>query len=344
LTYFDQSDFHFRTIMKIKTLHFTGKILGCCALSLLCAGISPIIQAQTKTQAPIKSKAPGVGKVKGLLYEISLKNQGDTAQDKTGSKAHTAIAYLFGSIHIAKKDFYPMSAPVQKAYAQADTIVVEADSSSDTAAQTIASKLTYTAPDKLENHVSQAVWGTLKAMAGKSVDQFQSYTPAMVAMGLTVEVSMQLGFDPAQGIDLHFIHAAKKDNKTLLELDGVEFQADVLGSLNDDEGNAMLAATLDSFRKGQVKGQFQKMSQAWLKADSAGLEKIFLEAGNKDEGSKKIMNSLMDDRNEGIANKIRDLMQQGKKPFIVLSAGHMAGERSIIAQLKQQGLQVKQIR
>jgi uncharacterized protein YbaP (TraB family) len=326
--------------MKIKASHFTGNILRCCALSILCAGLSPVAIAQTKTQ----TKAPSASKVKGLLYEISLKSQSEPGQNNPDNKAKPTIAYLFGSIHIAKKDFYPMSAPVQKAYAQADTIVVEADSSSDTAAQTITSKLTYAAPDKLENHVSQAVWGTLKAMTGKSIDQFQSFTPAMVAMGLTIEVSMQLGFDPVQGIDLHFINAAKKDHKTLIELDGLEFQADVLASLNDDEGNAMLASTLDSFRKGEVKRQFQKMSQAWLKADSDGLENIFLEAGNKDEGSKKIMHMLMDDRNESMTNKIRDLMLQGKKAFIVVSAGHMAGERSIIAQLKQQGLHVKQIR
>jgi uncharacterized protein YbaP (TraB family) len=326
--------------MKTKAKHFSSKILSFCALSLMCTSLSTGAIAQTKVPA----KSPMTSKVKGLLYEVRSLNQDDVAQEKGNSKAQPTIAYLFASVQIAKKDFYPMSAPVQRAYAQADTIVVEADSSSDTAAQTIASKLTYTAPDKLENHVSQAVWGTLKAMAGKSVNQFQSYAPVMVAMGLSVEVSMQLGFDPAQSIDLHFINAAKKDNKALVEIDGMEFQADVLGSLNDDEGNAMLANTLDSFRKGELKSQLQKMNQAWLKADANGLEKIVLEAGNRDEGSKKIMNSLMIDRNEGIANKIRDLMQQDKKAFVVLSAGHMAGERSIIAQLKQQGLQVKQIR
>lgn len=331
--------------MKNKTPHFTSKILSYCAAGVMCASFSTGVLAQTKvtgqTPATVKTtvKPTTASKVKGLLYEIRLNDQ-----DKTNQETKPTIAYLFGSIHIAKKNFYPMSAPVRKAYAQSDTVVVAADSSGDNAAQAIVSKLSYTAPDKLENHVSQAVWGTLKAMAGKSIDQFQSYAPAMVAMGLTIEVSMQLGFDPAQGIDLHFINAAKKDQKNLIELDGLAFQADVLGSLNDDEGNAMLASTLDSFRKGEVKSQFQKMSQAWLKADSDGLEKIFLEAGNKDEGSRKIMHMLMDDRNEAMANKIRGMMQQGKKAFIVLSAGHMAGERSIIAQLKQQGLQVRQIR
>ncbi|MFZ6799080.1 TraB/GumN family protein [Undibacterium sp. Di24W] len=326
--------------MKTKTKHFSSKILSFCALSLVCACLSTGALAQTKGPA----KPPMTSKVKGLLYEVRLMNQDDATIEKTNNKAKPPIAYLFASVHIAKKDFHPMSVPVQKAYAQADTIMVEADSNSDSAVQAIASKLSYSAPDKLEKHVSQAVWGTLKAMAGKSVDQFQSYTPVMVAMGLSVEVSMQLGFDPTQSIDLHFINAAKKDNKALIELDGLEFQADVLGSLNDDEGNALLANTLDSFRKGELKSQLQSMNQAWLKADANGIEKILLEAGNRDEGSKKIMNSLMDDRNEGIANKIRELMQQGKKAFIVLNAGHMAGERSIIAQLKQQGLQVKQIR
>lgn len=323
--------------MKIHTSHFTRHTLCCYALSLVCASLAPLAIAQTPM--PLKSKASTTiekkGKVKGLLYEVTM-------QQPDGNKP--PLAYVFGTIHLAKKDFYPLSAPVQKAYAQADTVVVEIDSSSDTAAQTLANKLSYSAPDTLEKHISPAVWGTLKAMAGKSIDQFQTYTPALVAMGLKAEVTMQLGYDPEQSLDLHFINAARADNKALIELDSIEFQADVLASLNDDEGNALLANTLDSFRKGELKNRLQTIRQAWLRADADVLGKILLETSKQDAGSQKITHMLLDDKNERITTQLHDMMRQGKKAFFVLDAGHMAGERSIIAQLKQQGLQVKQIR
>ena len=341
--------------MKIKAKHFignnTGKLLRYLALGLMCAGLSTGALAQTKAQTKEQTKASKLAsnkasiasKVKGLLFEIRPIKQDDMWQDKD-SKMSPPLGYLFGTIQIAKKDFYPLSAPVQKAYTQADTVVVEIDSSSDTAAQTLANKLSYSAPDTLEKHISPVVWGTLKAMAGKSIDQFQTYTPALVAMGLKAEVTMQLGYDPEQSLDLHFINAARADNKALVELDSIEFQADVLASLNDDEGNALLANTLDSFRKGELKSRLQAVRQAWLRADADVLGKLLVETSQQDAGSQKITHMLMDDKNERIATRMHDMMRQGKKAFFVVDAGHMAGERSIIAQLKQQGLQVKQIR
>ena len=38
----------------------------------------------------------------------------------------------------------------------------------------------------------------------------------MVAMGLTINVAQQLGYEPRQGLDLYFITLAKKDKRTLL--------------------------------------------------------------------------------------------------------------------------------
>lgn len=288
-----------------------------------------------------KSRTKSPAKVSGLLYAISLAPDGTPAG--TGKKAKN-IAYLYGSIHVAKADFYPLSTPVRKAYAQADTVVVEADITDEVANKATAAKLTYSPPDKLENHLSAPTWKTLKAMTGDLLDQFQQYHPVMVAMGLTVSVGQQLGYEPEHGIDLHFIQAARKDKKSLMALESVQFQADVLANLSDAESDALLANTLDSFQKGEVKQEFARLSETWRAADAEGLSKILLEEGNKDIGSKKIMQKLMDERNPAMAQKIHDLMRAGKKLFIVISSGHLAGDHNLINLLKQQGLQVQQVR
>lgn len=280
-------------------------------------------------------------KVTGLLYSISL----PAANAQTGqAKKNIPVAYLYGTIHVAKADFYPLSTPVRKAYGQANTLVIEADITNEAGNKDIVSKLSYVAPDKLENHLTANTWTTLKSMTGDVAEQFQKYHPVMVAMGLTVGVGQQLGYDPERGLDLHFIKAAKKDKKTLVELDSVQFQADVLTSLTDAESEALLVNTLDSFQKGEVKQEFDRLSSTWLAADADGLTKILLEEGNKDIGSKKIMQKLMDERNPMMAEKIVELMRNGKKLFIVVSSGHFAGDNNLISLLKQQGLQVQQIR
>lgn len=282
---------------------------------------------------PVKAKLAS-SKVQGLLFEI-------TQADATKSLKKS---YLFASIHVAKADFYPLSMPVQNAYRQSDTVAVEADSSDDAASKSVVAKLSYVAPDKLQSHISPVTWDLLQSMTGSAVEQFQTYTPIMVAMGLTVSVGMQLGYDPAQGLDLHFIHASKRDKKPLLELEGLAFQAEVLASLSDEEGNAALGSTLNSFRQGEVAKELNRIAAAWKAADVQGLAKILIDAGNRDEGAKKLMKSLMEERNANIAEKILAQINAGKSLFAVVAAGHLAGENNLIEALQQQGLQVKQIK
>ncbi len=291
------------------------------------------VQAKTSLARAVKTKLPS-SRVQGLLFEIT---QADA--EKSAKKS-----YLFASIHVAKADFYPLSLPVQNAYHQADTVAVEADSSDEAANRNMVAKLSYVAPDRLQAHISPVTWDLLQSMTGSAVEQFQTYTPIMVAMGLTVSVGMQLGYDPAQSLDLHFINASKKDKKPLLELEGLEFQAGVLASLSDEEGNATLSNTLNSFRQGAVAKELNRIATAWKAADAQGLAKILMDAGNRDEGAKKLMKSLMEERNAGIAEKILEQIRAGKSLFAVVAAGHLAGENNLIEALQRQGLQVKQIK
>ena len=266
---------------------------------------------------------------RGLLFEI-----------KSGDKT----AYLFGSIHIAKPDFYPMSPKVEAAYKAADTVMVEADTTDVQAMQAMLPKLMYAAPDKLQNHLTPATWTEFQSLFGPAAEQLQNLKPFLVLSAITIQVAAQLGYSPEQGIDLHFIKRSKEDKKTLLELENLTFQANIMGSLSDEEGNSLIASLVDSIKKREIVSELNSLVDAWKAADADAIAKLFIESGNKDAGSKRITKMLLDDRNEGMANKINQTMASGKKLFVVVGAGHLAGEKSVIDLLKKQGLEVKQIR
>ena len=266
---------------------------------------------------------------RGLLFEI-----------KSGNK----VAYLFGSIHIAKADFYPMSPKVEAAYAQADTVAVEADVSDQAKAQAIMPKFTYAAPDKLQNHLKPETWTNFQTVFGPASEQMQGFKPFVVSSAVALQVGMQMGFDPSKGIDLHFIQRSKADKKSVIELEGLEFQANMMGSLSDEEGDAMISSLLQSMKSGEMMKELTQIANSWKAGDAAAIAKLFTDAANKDAGSRKMMKMLMDDRNEGMVKKINDMMQSGKKLFVVVGAGHLAGEKSIVDLMQKQGLEVKQIR
>ena len=266
---------------------------------------------------------------RGLLFEI-----------KSGDKT----AFLFGSIHIAKPEFYPMSPKVEAAYKAADTVMVEADTTDTQAMQAMLPKLMYTAPDKLQNHLTPATWTEFQSLFGPAAEQLQNLKPFLVLSAITIQVAAQLGYSPEEGIDLHFIKRSKEDKKTLLELESLTFQANIMGSLSDEEGNSLIASLVDSIKKREIASDLNNLVDAWKAADADAIAKLFIESGNKDAGSKRITKMLLDDRNEGMANKINQTMASGKKLFVVVGAGHLAGEKSVIDLLKKQGLEVKQIR
>ncbi|MFZ6741875.1 TraB/GumN family protein [Undibacterium sp. JH2W] len=266
---------------------------------------------------------------KGVLWEV---------------KSEKNTAYLFGSIHLAKASFYPLPEAVETAYKQADILVVEVDTTDAKASEKVMPFFTYAAPDKLENHIKKSTWESLQSMVGPAATQFQSLKPTIVATALSIGVFRQQGYDASKGVDLHYVLRAKQDKKEIVELESTAFQASVLGSLPDEDADAMLAQTLEGLKSGDTLRETAGMISAWKSGDVEGLAKILQDAANKDAGSKKLMKLLLDDRNQGMTKKILDLQEQGKKLFIVVGAGHLSGANSIIELLEKQGLEVKQIK
>ena len=265
----------------------------------------------------------------GLLFEL---------------KSQLNTVYVFGSIHLAKASFYPLSTQVEQAYAQAATVAVEADVTDAVASKNALPLLSYVSPDKIQNHLSATTWQSLQAFAGPAVEQLQGFKPAVAAMGITLGVFAQQGYDPAYGIDLHFIHRAKADKKKLLELESLAFQAGVLGGLTDQEGDALINQSLEALRNGEAVRDAERMIAMWQVGDALGLAGLFTEATNKDAGTQKLMKLLLDDRNVGMAQKISRLLLAGEKAFVVVGAGHLTGTNSIIDLLQKQDVQVRQLR
>lgn len=305
------------TLLKIITIGFFSAF---CLISAAETGVNNNAASTTQvTEAATR----------GLLFEI-----------RSGDKS----AHLFGSTHIAKPDFYPMSPKVEAAYKAADTVMVEADITDAQAVQAMLQKLMYAAPDKLQNHLTAATWTKLQSFLGPAAEQLQNLKPFLAFSAITVPVAAKLGYSPEQGIDLHFIKRSKEDKKTLLELESLTFHADIMGNLSDEEGDSLIASLVDSIKKREIASELNNLVDAWKAADADAIAKLFIESRNKDAVSKRITKLLLDDRNERMVNKINRVMASGNKLFVVVGAGHLAGEKSVIEILKKQGVEVKQIR
>ncbi len=284
---------------------------------------------------------------------LGLNAEARDVQLETNTKAHPLLwevkgaknsVFLFGSIHVARPDFYPLPDYVENAYRQADTLVVEIDPDAADVASRMLPFLTYKAADNLQQHLTPATWQQLSAKLGPSVEQMKALKPAMLSVVMAMGLYSELGYKAEAGIDLHFIARAKSDRKSVVELESVEFQAAVLGGLNDTDAEAMLKDVLDGFDNGEAVEYINDLVKAWRNGDANGLVEQLAKEANKDPGSARVMKLLIDDRNPLMANKIARLFADGKNVFVVIGAGHLVGRGSVVELLQKQGLTVKQVK
>jgi uncharacterized protein YbaP (TraB family) len=257
-------------------------------------------------------------------------------------KSATNSVYIFGSIHAAKPDMYPLPQAVEDAYHRADQLVVEADVTDETKAASSLSLLTYTPPDGLDRHVSPEVWKQLEATPLGMGATLKAFKPAALASFLTVAAMTMYGYDPQAGIDLHFLTSAHAEAKQIVELESVEFQARILGGVSDEDGDAMLSETLKELRSGELLRDLDKVTSAWKAGDDESVGRLLQEA-NKDPASKRMFAKLFDERNPAMADKIAALASGTGHAFVVIGAGHLAGDRNVLELLKAKGLQVRQL-
>ena len=272
---------------------------------------------------------PAAG-AKALLWEV---------------KSATHSVYVFGSMHVARSDFYPLPKAVEDAYRQADELVVEVDISDLAKVSRSIPLLTYAPPDSLDKHVSPQVWKQLEAVSSRSrqdVAALKSLRPATLASALVVGALSEHGYDPQAGVDLHFLASAHADAKRVIELESAEFQAGVLAGLTDDEGDAMLRETLEETQSGELLTNADRLASAWKAGDDEAIARLLREA-NKDAASQKIFSKLFDERNPAMADKIAALASGPEHALIVIGAGHLAGQNNVLDLLKAKGLQVRRL-
>lgn len=293
------------------------------ALGLACLAFSNSAYADTNS-----SVAEGAEKTKGFLWEI-----------KSGAKT----GYLFGSIHLAKPDFYPMSPAVETAYKNAKILAVETDVTDMAALKKVMPLTMYVAPDKLEKHLSAQTWAQLSTSFGPAAEQMQQLKPGIVATGLMIGMMTSTGYTADAGIDLHFLKRAKADGKSVYQLETLAFQMKVLTDFSDAEGDEMLSYTIASMKDGDAIKDSEAMVAAWKSGDLPALEKIMQSSADKDASTAKLMKRLLDDRNIGMSDKLIKLINGNKPVLIVVGAGHMVGKNSILDLLQQRGLQIRRL-
>ncbi|MDH5326386.1 MAG: TraB/GumN family protein [Gammaproteobacteria bacterium] len=261
-------------------------------------------------------------------------------------QSEKSVVYLFGSIHFAKPEFYPLRPEVEKAFKNASILAVEVNINNISEIemqQTILAKGIYPPGDSLQKHVDQETLSLLDTFVRKQglpPEGFLNTRPGFLAMTLSIMKMVSMGFLPEYGLDLHFIRRAEKyPEMSIVELESSQEQLELFFNLPNQE--AFLKYTLIQFA--QMDSQIKQIVSAWQNGDAKTLAAMLVEQPEKEYPQlAQIQDLMFTQRNKKMAQKIETFLQRSNTYFVVVGAGHLVGKDGIVALLQKKGYSVQQ--
>ena len=261
---------------------------------------------------------------------------------------------MLGSIHVGKPEFYPLPAVVDQYFRAANTLVFEVDprtTSSLETALSIQQRGMLPGPRTLDQMVDVATMTSLRNV----LQQLQlpeplvsHMKPWMVTMLLTSLQVQALGFNPDNGVE-NYLLRTKLPTAKIAELESLDSQLNLLESMDQQ---TLLHYTLEDFTN--TSAQMDSLISAWRCSDHAKLSSLLFASRDSHDQHlsaaeqaklNSLMKQLFDDRNKVMADKIEQFIKTGSGDyFVVVGAGHLLGDNSVISLLQKKGFKVTPVR
>lgn len=261
--------------------------------------------------------------------------------------------HLLGSIHVGKADFYPLQTVVDERFRQADTLVFEVDprSMATPAAMAMIQQRGLLPVDRtLDQELDVATMASLRSVLqqmGLPEALVLRMKPWMVTLTLTALQVQMLGYDASLGVESYLMQH-RPAAAAIGELESLDSQLALMESLDP---KVFLRYSLEDFAN--TTAQMEQMVSAWRCGDHAALADIMFSTRDTGAGLSadektaldQLMHRMFDERNAGMATRIGRYLESGSGDyFVVVGAGHLLGDGSVVDLLQQQGYRVTPVR
>ncbi|NJD61436.1 MAG: TraB/GumN family protein [Deltaproteobacteria bacterium] len=258
-------------------------------------------------------------------------------------RSEKGVSYLLGSIHLLKKEMYPLDPRIEEAFARSTVLAVETDVGDREKKKLeafILENALYPEGDSLGKHVSRETYDLVRrkfpAAAKDRVDRMRPWALALTATSIAY---MKMGLDPDYGIDRYFLEKAD-GRKKVVELERYDYVIRLLQGLPDKTQDLFLFYTLTDLET--VGGEIDNIITCWSAGDVRGMEAVVYRSRDEYPKLLPVYDILVSRRNRTLTEAIEGILQGGDTGFIVVGAGHLVGKDGILSRLREKGYVVKQ--
>lgn len=285
--------------------------------------------------APGRRSAPTGRYHEGLLWRV---------EPRAVPGAPIAPSFVFGTMHSSDPRVRAVADTIEPAFQSAKAFFAEA---------------------RFDGEAMLTLTQRMFAGEGKSLDQvlgrelFDRIVPLMEARGLPSGflpmlqpwvVLLSLSVPPSAAttdassiLDLELVNRAQSAGKTLCGVETLDEQVDAIEAIPERELVAHIRAAADAAPT--LDQTYAQAIELYVKQDIAGLASLDSGAPSGAEGRRlaaSLTRRLLDDRNVRMASRIADYVARGGA-FVAIGAGHLAGDRGVLALLEKRGFVVERV-
>jgi uncharacterized protein YbaP (TraB family) len=252
--------------------------------------------------------------------------------------------YILGSIHLLRASDYPIPPAIYEAYDEAESLIMELDMDDMDPLETQALVMELGMlkdGSTLESALGRSDYAKAIKLADAisiPLEMLSVTKPWLAAVTIETMMLTRVGFNPANGIEMHLMARAANDGKEVTGLETARQQIEMLNDLSPKAQNEMLMQTLAE--GGQIEAMLDEIIVAWRNGDTAYMEETLL---SDMAGSRELYKSIVVDRNKDWVRQITALLNDDDDYLIVVGTMHLIGKDGVPQLLRNRGMQVEQI-
>jgi uncharacterized protein len=249
-------------------------------------------------------------------------------------------SYLYGTIHVARREWVFPGPKVLRALRNADTVALELDPLDPKTQEDLSSALRRAPGPELPTELKERIEHR-RSFECVAPETFQKMGPGMQVLALTFFAARRDGLDVAYGIDGVLAGFARGSKKRVVALETTETQ---VRTLTRGGTVASLGKAMDDIESGRAVEKLSRLAEVWANADAAQfLQEAETAAESDSDSERALMAELLDARNPGMATGIDALHESGSKVFAAVGALHMFGPRGLPSLMSEKGYRVEAI-
>lgn len=264
------------------------------------------------------------GNAKSLLWKIS-------------GNGLSAPSYLYGTIHITCDA--SLQKPTLDAIANTAQLYLELDMDDPQMQMTMVQGMMMKEGKTMKTMMSDADYKMVDAYFTQTLGMGLAALDKMKPFMLTTLLLPSMLDCPMQSVEQELMKVNASQNKEVLGLETVQEQLAVFDAIPYD---VQLAELIKSVRNNFAndKAELVKMYAVYQSGDVDAMQNMTAESENKITSD--YQDELLNDRNANWIPKIEQIAKQ-KPTFFGVGAGHLGGEKGVIALLKKKGYTVEPV-